>query len=423
MKLRICVIGAGAAGLCAGRHMIYSPDKFEFTIFEQSSQLGGTWNYTERTGTDEYNIPIHSSMTNIPKEIMGYPDFPFTNTGKSFTHHSQVLLYLKEYADTHKLSDRIKFRSHVKTITPEELSPNKRVWKVAVTDLQTGIDTNYEFDGVMVCNGHFSVPHIPQIENIEEFKGKKIHSHSYREPEIYNGQTIVILGAASSGMDIAIEASHHAKQIYLSHNNEKHTCKLPDNITQTPGIKMATEDGFYFLDDSFVKADAIIFCTGYQYNFPFLTEKCRVNIRGNRVMPLYKHLVHMDFPELCFIGLPFTVLPFPLFHYQVQYYLKIWGQIIKLPDRETMERETDLDYKKRVVDMKMPPKHAHKMGPLQWGYFQELGNLTDSEELPPVFQMIYDAVEGERMNNVMFYKKENYRLLSGEEYVKVKPEP
>lgn len=62
MKLRICVIGAGAAGLCSGRHLVSSPDKYDFLIFEQGSEIGGTWNYTEKIGTDEYNVPIHSSM-------------------------------------------------------------------------------------------------------------------------------------------------------------------------------------------------------------------------------------------------------------------------------------------------------------------------------------------------------------------------
>lgn len=62
MKIRVGVIGAGAAGLCAGRHLIKLPEKYDFTIFEQTSDIGGTWNYTEKTGTDEFNLPIHASM-------------------------------------------------------------------------------------------------------------------------------------------------------------------------------------------------------------------------------------------------------------------------------------------------------------------------------------------------------------------------
>jgi glyceraldehyde-3-phosphate dehydrogenase/erythrose-4-phosphate dehydrogenase len=37
---------------------------------------------------------------------------------------------------------------------------------------------------------------------------------------------------------------------------------LPSNVKQAPGIKSASIEGFTFLDDSSVKADALIYCTG-----------------------------------------------------------------------------------------------------------------------------------------------------------------
>jgi len=61
-KIRVGVIGGGAAGLCAGRNMMKEPDKFDFLIFEQWDEVGGTWNYTEMTDVDQYQLPIHSSM-------------------------------------------------------------------------------------------------------------------------------------------------------------------------------------------------------------------------------------------------------------------------------------------------------------------------------------------------------------------------
>ena len=39
--------------------------------------------------------------TNLPKEVMGFPDFPFKPTsynGKSFIFHEEVLDYLRKYA-------------------------------------------------------------------------------------------------------------------------------------------------------------------------------------------------------------------------------------------------------------------------------------------------------------------------------------
>lgn len=59
----VCVVGAGAAGLCALRHFSTRPDLFgPIVAFEQSEQVGGTWNYNEKTGTNENGLPVHSSM-------------------------------------------------------------------------------------------------------------------------------------------------------------------------------------------------------------------------------------------------------------------------------------------------------------------------------------------------------------------------
>ncbi len=103
----ICIIGAGAAGLCAARHL--APLKeFQPVVYEQTSSLGGTWVYNPKTGVDENGLAIHSSMykglkTNLPKEVMAFPDFPFRENKDSFLHHSQVLQYLESYAQHYDL--------------------------------------------------------------------------------------------------------------------------------------------------------------------------------------------------------------------------------------------------------------------------------------------------------------------------------
>ena len=59
---RVCVIGAGAAGLCAARHLLEEPCVSHVDILEQAPQLGGTWVYTEDVGYDDFGLPIHTSM-------------------------------------------------------------------------------------------------------------------------------------------------------------------------------------------------------------------------------------------------------------------------------------------------------------------------------------------------------------------------
>lgn len=58
---RVAIIGSGVAGLCAARHCS-GEEGIECTVFEQSSNIGGTWVYTDDTHTDKNGLPIHSSM-------------------------------------------------------------------------------------------------------------------------------------------------------------------------------------------------------------------------------------------------------------------------------------------------------------------------------------------------------------------------
>ena len=72
-RLRVCVIGAGAAGLSAARHLTSEQDVFDVHVFEQSSCVGGTWVFTEDTGLGERGIPVHSSVyRNLRYIIAGY---------------------------------------------------------------------------------------------------------------------------------------------------------------------------------------------------------------------------------------------------------------------------------------------------------------------------------------------------------------
>lgn len=48
--------------------------------------------------------------TNLPKEVMAYPDFPFLKSLPSFMGHREVKQYLDSYADRFGLLKYIKVR-------------------------------------------------------------------------------------------------------------------------------------------------------------------------------------------------------------------------------------------------------------------------------------------------------------------------
>jgi hypothetical protein len=88
-------------------------------------------------------------------------------------------------------------------------------------------------------------------------------------------------------------------------------------IAPKPAIEALDGDGVRFADGSREQLDAIVWCTGYRVTLPFLD--------GSHVGPepqelrLYKRVLHMDVPDLFFIGLmQSTGSAFPILERQSQ---------------------------------------------------------------------------------------------------------
>jgi len=421
-SLSVAVIGAGAAGLCAARHLSAQHPKIRTVVYEQASSVGGTWVYTENIGKDEHGQPVHSSMyknlrTNLPKEVMAFPDFPFPDIeDTSFLHHSKVLEYLESYKKHFDLEKLIRFNTVVSKVDPV-LTEKKSKWEVTTRCLKSEkIETNL-FDSVMVCNGHYSVPVIPSIPGIEMFSGSFLHSHDYRTPEQYQGESVLILGGGASGTDICIELSQHAAQVYLSHNNPLLTTRMPSNVAQVKGVESCIgSGGFLLTDGSKVHCSAVILATGYEYTFPFLSEKCKITVENRRVQALYKHLVNIEHPSMCFVGIPVQICPFPQFDLQIRYFVKLLTGEVKQPSKDEMYADTEREMEWKKNNLEMPEKYFHKMGALQWKYNKEIAELGSLKPISNGVENLYNAVHERRKTNLPDYKRDSYSLVGEEGY-------
>lgn len=84
---------------------------------------------------------------------------------------------------------------------------------VTVKDLRTSNELVEQFDGVMICNGHYHTPNIPHLPEDEIFEGHQMHSHDYRDPETFRNKRVLVIGAGPSGMDIALQIASTAKHV------------------------------------------------------------------------------------------------------------------------------------------------------------------------------------------------------------------
>ena len=66
--------------------------------------------------------------------------------------------------------------------------------------------------------------------------------------------------------------------------------------------------------------DTFMFCTGYHYDFPFISDEI-IGVDDNWVNPLYLDIVLPRDNTLGFIGLPYLIVPFPMFEIQAKWFV------------------------------------------------------------------------------------------------------
>ncbi|KAL4659579.1 flavin-containing monooxygenase FMO GS-OX4-like isoform X1 [Arapaima gigas] len=419
-KLRVAVLGAGAAGLCAARHLLSRPEAFyPPVVFEMADRVGGTWVYQECTGIYDNGWPIHSSMyrdlrTNLPKEVMMFPDFPFDPELPSFLSHQDVLQYLESYCHHQGITPHIKFDTMVEKVQPVTGMTGKRkiTWEVTSCRASGGQQRD-TFDSVFICNGHYSSPYIPSIPGLEHFKGLVLHSHSYRYPESFAGQSVVVLGAGPSGVDISVELAGVGAQVILSHRKPPSKCLLPTGLQEAPPIEKVLEDGnLQFSDGSLACPQVLLLCTGYRFSYPFLdTTSLGIQVEDHWVSPLYKFLLPPAFPTLFIVGICKVICPFLHFDCQIQFALAVLDGTVTLPSQGEMEEQIERETE-QLREAGMELKHLLNMDSSQWDYYQTLASIAGFKPPLPVTKSLYEEVKRQRQKRSQQYRELNYRIVS-----------
>ncbi|XP_006767059.1 PREDICTED: dimethylaniline monooxygenase [N-oxide-forming] 1 [Myotis davidii] len=213
MAKRVAIVGAGVSGLASIRCCL--EEGLEPTCFERSDDLGGLWRFTEHV--EESRASLYKSVvSNSCKEMSCYSDFPFPEDYPNYVPNSQFLEYLKMYANHFNLLKCIQFKTEVCRVTKRPDFTVTGQWEVVT--LHEGKQESAIFDAIMVCTGFLTNPHLPldSFPGINTFEGQYFHSRQYKHPDIFKDKEVLVIGVGNSGTDIAVEASHVAKKVFLS---------------------------------------------------------------------------------------------------------------------------------------------------------------------------------------------------------------
>ena len=191
-KIDALVVGGGQAGLAMSEHL--SNCGVPHVVLER-------YRIAERWRSERWD----SLVANGPAWHDRFPGMEFPDTDPdAFVHKERIADYFVAYAE--RIAAPIRCGVEVKEVRRNVGRSGFRVETSAGV-----IDANY----VVAATGPFQRPVIPGL--VPEQAGlMQIHSNAYRNPRQLPQGAVLVVGAGSSGVQIADELQRAGKRVYLS---------------------------------------------------------------------------------------------------------------------------------------------------------------------------------------------------------------
>ncbi|WP_264214157.1 flavin-containing monooxygenase [Leisingera thetidis] len=191
-KVDTLVVGAGQAGVAMSEHL--SSKGVPHLVLEKN-RIAEAW----RTGRWD------SLVANGPAWHDRFPNLEFTGTDpEAFAGKDRVADYFAEYAERIQAP----VRTGVEVLKAERLNGSGG-FRVETSD---GV---IEAQRIVAATGAFQHPVIPPVVP-ESAAVNQLHSFHYRNPDQLPEGAVLVVGAGSSGAQIADELNRAGRKVYLS---------------------------------------------------------------------------------------------------------------------------------------------------------------------------------------------------------------
>lgn len=188
-RYELVIIGAGQAGLAAGYWL--AQQDIDFVILDANERVGDSW----RQRWDSLQLFT-------PAKYSALPGLPFPGNPYHLPRRTELADYLEWYAQVHDLP----VRNNVKVSRVRRSSGRYYV--------ETSENT-FEADNVIVATGLFHTPNVPGLSAGISADILQLHSSSYRNPRQLPDGAALVVGAANSGAQIAMELAK-TRPVYLA---------------------------------------------------------------------------------------------------------------------------------------------------------------------------------------------------------------
>ncbi|CAN1121841.1 Indole-3-pyruvate monooxygenase YUCCA6 [Linum perenne] len=193
------IIGAGPSGLAAAACL--KTKGIPFLILEKGSSIGSLWKF----GTYD-RLQLH-----LPKKFCELPYLPFPPHFPAYPTKQQFISYMENYAKDFTIKPL--FRQEVRVV---QYDPTMGFWQVQASEYQ------FICRWVIVATGENAEPVVPDIQGMRGFKGRILHTSSYKDGAEFKGKKVLVVGCGNSGMEVSLDLFNSGADVSVSVRNKLH---------------------------------------------------------------------------------------------------------------------------------------------------------------------------------------------------------
>ncbi len=193
--MRVAVIGAGFSGIAAGAALMRQGIT-DFTIFEASPGVGGTWWHNRYPGAE----------VDLESHIYSFSYAP-ADWSRNYAGRRELQRYLEKVVDAFGLRRHVLLNEKVESIT---WADGRGAYEIV-----TGSGRPHgPFQAVISAVGFLSVPRIPALAREGPgFAGVICHSAAWPDDLDLAGRRVGVLGTGSSAVQVVAEAATRAAEV------------------------------------------------------------------------------------------------------------------------------------------------------------------------------------------------------------------
>lgn len=308
-KTEIVVIGAGQAGLSSAYHLDHQglEPGSGFVVLDQSEDPGGAWQYRWPT-----------LMLSTVNGIHDLPGMHFAEAVNTDEEDVQANIAVPEYFKTYEQEFDLPVYRPVKVTAVCDRGDRLKV----ETD-----GPHFSARGIINATGTWESPHLPEYPGKDRFKGQQLHTKDYKTADQFKEQHVIIVGGGISAIELLNEISQVTTTTWVTRRPPKfregpftredgraavatveervRNGQPPGSIVSLTGLPVTpeieamrergvlkrrpmfseiTETGVLWSDGTTLRADVILWCTGFRSSLDHLAPLMLRNENGGITM-------------------------------------------------------------------------------------------------------------------------------------------